>query len=183
MNSLAGHFLIASPHLADPNFVRTVTLLVQHTDEGALGLVLNRPTGKTVKDLWDEIGKVPCENELPVHLGGPVPGPLMALHTNREFSDMEVLPGVFLSTDEESLNVLVANEEPSLKLLAGNAGWGAGQLESEFDAGGWLTLPATSELIFYDGFDLWEKVAKQSGRATLRDMLDLKDMPDDPSVN
>jgi len=91
VESLQGHLLIASPHLADPNFARTVVLMVQHSDQGALGVVLNRPTSKTVKELWKEVGDAPCHTEAPVCLGGPVSGPLMAVHTNQFFAEIDMV--------------------------------------------------------------------------------------------
>ena len=82
MESLEGQLLLASPQLLDPNFVRTVVLLVEHNNMGALGLVLNRPTGKN-RPGSVEAGRRsrPARASNPVHLGGPVPGPLMAIHT------------------------------------------------------------------------------------------------------
>ena len=77
MESLEGQLLVATPQLMDPNFARTLVLLIQHTDEGALGVVVNRPLGKTIQELWREVGSAPCHSRQPIYLGGPVPGPLM----------------------------------------------------------------------------------------------------------
>ncbi len=183
MKSLSAHFLVASPQLQDPNFARTVVLLIEHTEEGALGVVLNRATCKTVRELWDEVGEAPCENEQPVHLGGPVPGPLLAVHTNQFFAESEIAPGVFFAVKKENLDELVLQEGDPLKIFVGHAGWGPGQLENEMQAGGWRTMPATNEYIFFDGADLWEKVSKKIGNSTLKSMLHLKHIPEDPSVN
>ena len=183
MKTLSGHFLVASPQLADPNFVRTVTLLIQHTEQGALGVVLNRPSSKTIQELWQDLGDAPCQIERAVQLGGPVPGPLLAIHTNQFFAEMEILPGVFLASKKDNLDELVLHQDDPLRVYVGNAGWGAGQLESELEAGGWLTMPATSEFVFYEGDDLWEQTARQIGRATLQSMLHLKHIPDDPARN
>ena len=183
MKPLSAHFLIASPQLLDPNFVKSVVLMIQHNDEGALGVIVNRPGEKTVKELWTEVGDAPCENVGPVCLGGPVPGPLLAVHTNQFFAEMEILPGVFLAATKGHLDELMLQEGDPVKVFLGHAGWGPGQLESELEAGAWFTTPASIEHIFYDGTDLWEKVTKTIGAATLQSMLHLKHMPDDPSVN
>src|SRR6516225_8331032 len=97
MESLEGQLLLASPQLMDPNFVRTVLLLVEHNDNGALGLVLNRPTGKTVEELWKQVGEAQCDRKDPIHLGGPVSGPLMAIHTAGGLAEMEIVDGVFFA--------------------------------------------------------------------------------------
>lgn len=183
MKSLQGQLLIASPRLRDPNFAKTVVLLVQHSDQGALGVVLNRPTSKKIKELWKDVGDAPCNNEQPVCLGGPVSGPLMAVHTNQFFAEMEILPGIFFAAKREYLDGLVLQQDDPLKVFFGHAGWGPGQLDSEIRAGGWLTLPATTEYVFYHGEDLWEKVSKQVTRSTLQSMLNLKHVPQDPSMN
>ncbi len=185
MKSLQGHLLIASPQLADPNFARAVVLLIRHTEEGALGVIINRPTGKTVGELWRDVGQSECENPQPVYLGGPVSGPLIALHGTKLLAEITVLPEVFVAASKENLDQLVQGQDHRFKVCVGNAGWSAGQLESEMEAGGWLTLPATAEFVFYDEEDLWERTCKQSGRSILQSMLhlDAKQLPDDPSVN
>ncbi len=183
MESLQGKLLIASPQLLDPNFTKTVVLLIQHSDKGALGVVLNRPTSKKVKELWEEVGDAPCKSEAHVCLGGPVSGPLMAVHTNQFFAEMEIVPGVFLAAKREHLDSLVLQRDDPLRVFFGHAGWGPGQLDNEIQVGGWLTTPASAEFVFYRGEDLWEKVSKQVGQSTLQSMLNLKHFPEDPSVN
>ena len=183
MESLQGKLLIASPQLLDPNFTKTVVLLIQHSDKGALGVVLNRPTSKKVKELWEEVGDAPCKSEANVCLGGPVSGPLMAVHTNQFFADMEIVPGVFFAAKREHLDSLVLQRDDPLRVFFGHAGWGPGQLDNEIQVGGWLTTPASAEHVFYHGEDLWEKVSKQVGQSTLQSMLNLKHFPEDPSVN
>jgi len=183
MKSLEAHLLVASPQLLDPNFVKTVVLLIQHTDQGALGVVINRPTSKTVEELWKEVGDAPCDSRQPVHLGGPVSGPLMAVHTDHSLAEVEILPGVFFAARKENLDQLVLQDGQASKVFIGHAGWGPGQLENEIEVGGWLITPATAEYIFYDGDDLWEEVLEQIGSSTLSSMLDIKHVPEDPSMN
>ncbi len=183
MNSLAAHFLVASPQLADPNFLHTVVLLIQHTEEGALGVVLNRPTTKTVQELWKEIGETPCLTDGSIYLGGPVPGPIMSLHANQFFAEIEVLPGVFFAAKKSHLDELVLQEGDPLRVFLGHAGWGPGQLENELSEGAWQTVPATLEYVFYDGTDLWETVRRQIAGTTLKSILHIKHVPEDPSMN
>jgi len=183
MESLEAHLLVASPELLDSNFVRTVILMVQHNEQGALGLVLNRPTSKLVKELWQEVGQSPCESEEPVHLGGPVSGPLMSVHTDESLAEIEILPGIFFAARKPNLDELVRQHENAYKVFIGHAGWAPGQLENEIAAGGWLVAPATAEFLFYEGDDLWDEVSRQINASTLQSMLNIKHVPEDPSMN
>lgn len=181
MKSLQGHLLIASPQLPNP-FARTVVLLVQHTPEGTLGLVLNRRTDKFVTEIWDQISDQPCEVAHPLDAGGPVPGPLMAVHTDPSLSQIEVLPGVHFSVEKEQLEQLVRKNDQRVRLFVGNAGWAPDQLEGELASKAWLTIPATVDDVFHSGEDLWEIARKRLGDWVLAG-LKLKDQPDDPSLN
>jgi putative transcriptional regulator len=183
MESLEGQLLVASPQLVDPNFARSLVLLIQHSQEGALGVVVNRPLGKTIQELWREVGSAPCHSRQPVYLGGPVPGPLMSLHTKPTLAEAEPTSGVFFAAKKQHLDELVLTEEPAYKVFVGHAGWGAGQLESEFHQGAWRTLPATAEYVFSTDESLWETVFRQLGQAMLKSMLNVKELPPDPTVN
>jgi putative transcriptional regulator len=183
MKSLSGHFLVASPQLGDPNFFRTIVLLIQHTDEGALGVVLNRPTSKRVAELWQEVGEAPCDSDGPVYLGGPVPGPIMSLHTNQFFAELEVVPGIFFAAKKKHLDNLVLHKDDPLRIFLGHAGWGPGQLENELKEGAWQTMPAKAEYIFHPDADLWETVRRELTGSALQSMLKIKHVPNDPSVN
>jgi len=183
MKSLQGHFLVASPYLADPNFVRTVVLLVQHNKEGAFGLVLNRPSDNTIRHLWEQVHAPPCENDQAVHVGGPVSGPLMALHTLGDLSELEIVPGIYFAAERGHLEQLVERGTGKFKLFIGHSGWGAKQLENELEQGAWLTVPATSDYVFLDDDLIWKRITSEIGRDMLRATLKIKEVPDDPSVN
>jgi putative transcriptional regulator len=182
MESLEGQFLLASPKLLDPNFKGTVVLLVEHNDNGALGLVINRPTGKTVRELWRQVGESPCESQEPVHLGGPVSGPVMAIHTAKDLAEMELVSGVFFAAKKQNLDALVRCDE-HFKLFVGNSGWGPGQLEHEIEQGAWKTVPANLEDIFDASDDLWQRLMRRALRGILPEMLRIKHVPLDPSLN
>ncbi len=111
MDSLQGHLLLASEELVDPNFARAVVLLIEHNEQGALGVILNRPTSKTVRELWREVSQVPCESQRPVCLGGPVSGPVMALHTLPALAELEVVAGVYFAAKKQHLDELVSGGE------------------------------------------------------------------------
>ncbi|QDU99186.1 YqgE/AlgH family protein [Lignipirellula cremea] len=181
MESLQACLLVASPKLPDTNFFRSVVLMIQHDEEGAFGVVLNRPTHLTVGQVWSEAAGVACDNDQPVNLGGPVPGPLLALHTWEEQNSGEVLPGLFLATERDQLDALVGQDEHPFRLFTGYSGWGSGQLEDELEAGGWLTTPARKEHLFGDPETLWQQVADAIGQAIL--FPGVTHRPADPGAN
>ena len=183
MRDLTGHLLVASPHLADPNFVKTVVLLIHHSEDGAFGVVLNRPADNTIKDLWEQVGETPCESDRRVNVGGPVSGPLMAVHTNKHLAEMEILPGIYFAAQRNHLEELLLQTASPYRIFVGHSGWGGGQLESELKEGAWLTTPATIEHVFGDDSDLWRKVAQHIGESMLASVLKVKHVPADPSVN
>ena len=184
MNSLQGHFLVASPHLHDTNFAQTVVLIVEHQAGGALGLVVNRVSGRTVEDIWPQISSDPAPSQRPIHLGGPVPGPLSALHGSAHLADTSITAGVFFSSHAQHVHSLLVSDNPPLRLFTGYAGWGAGQLEAEVKVGGWHLVQSTPEAIFADDVsDLWQRQLHRVGESLLRDTLRLDELPDDPSVN
>jgi len=182
MESLEGQLLLASPQLLDPNFVRTVVLLVEHNDMGALGLVINRPTGKTIQELWKQVGEAACASQEPVHLGGPVSGPLMAIHTVDGLAEMEIAEGVFFSAKKQNLDELVRRDN-RFKVFVGHSGWGPGQLESEIEQGAWRAVPAKLEDVFDASDDLWQRLMQRAVAGVLPEMLGIKHVPIDPSLN
>jgi putative transcriptional regulator len=183
--SLMGHLLIASPKLRDPNFFKAVVLLVQHDEQGSLGLVLNRPTDVSVRSAWKQLSQTPCEIDGSIHQGGPCEGVLMALHTDLEASEIEVLDGVHFSTTKDAIEHLVSHGGGGgkVRLFVGYAGWAPGQLESELSAGGWLTIPATFERVFGTKDGAWDVLMRTLDRQSLQQYMDPKIVPDDPTVN
>ena len=183
MESLQGHLLIAAPSLKDGNFFKSVVLLVQHNEQGALGLVLNQPLDVTIQDAWSQVSENPCNAEGPLHQGGPCPGPLMVAHTDPTASDLEVCDGVYFSTDKHTIENLVGQSAGPLKFFVNYAGWGPGQLESEIERGGWLSTPAARGEIFRNDDELWSVALRLASRRARLSGIDPKLIPDDPSVN
>ena len=94
MNSLKGHLLIATPQLLTPVFSRSVILMLEHSEEGAMGVIINQPLNTTITALSGKIFEEDFEWEKPLSLGGPVPGPLIVLHAIVDLADQEIIPGV-----------------------------------------------------------------------------------------
>ena len=130
MNFLEGQLLVAASALRT-NFFHTVVLLIRHNEEGAFGLVLNRDTETELREVWKQISSDDCPSDDTVRVGGPIQGPLMALHRNRDLCDVEALPGVFFTASREKLEQLVRSGEPTSRFYVGYAGWAQGQLESK----------------------------------------------------
>ena len=184
MSSLQGKLLIASPHLSDPNFARSVVLMIEHHDEGALGVVINRESQVSVGAIWEQLNDSKCDCQVCMSLGGPVQGPLIALHGHPQFSESEIVPGVYLATGREYLADLINQDLQPLRVFTGYAGWGAGQLESEIQAGGWLTHCGSAVHVFSDDLtSLWQAVLRSSGQGFLRDTLGISTFPGDAGLN
>ncbi|MEA1950023.1 MAG: YqgE/AlgH family protein [Planctomycetota bacterium] len=183
MKSLAGQLLLATPRLPDENFYRSVVLMIEHTEDGALGVVLNRLADRSVEELWSEVSDVECRGHRPLNLGGPVSGPLMAVHTDKDSSELEIMPGLYLAAQKANLDHLVQQEQHRCRIFLGHSGWGGGQLEEELKQGAWHVTPATLEAIFHAEDDLWETVAKQISDSVLLESLKIKNVPSDPSMN
>ncbi len=183
METLDGHFLAASPQMTDPNFDKSVILMVQHDEHGAFGLVLNRPSNLNIQEVWRQVGEDPCERQGVFRLGGPIKGPLMALHRRASASEKEVIPGVYFSAEKDSLRKVVASADEDLLLFSGYSGWGEGQLDGEMAAGAWMALRATRDFVFGCSDDLWRKVAKVISDRVIFAGCDIRHVPDDPSLN
>jgi putative transcriptional regulator len=154
--NLTNQFLIAMPSMADPTFSGTVVYLCDHSERGALGLVINRPTDIDLKALFTRIDlKLEIEPllHLPVYFGGPVQTERgFVLHepvANPYTSSMSVPGGLDMTTSKDVLEAVALGNGPAKFLLTlGHAGWGAGQLEEEISHNGWLTVEADPSIVF-----------------------------------
>lgn len=183
MKSLQGRFLIASPHLGDSNFYRSVVLIAQHDRDGAFGVVLNRPLDQTVHDVWELHDETPCGIDACLYVGGPVNSPLIALHNSRAHSDEEILDGVHLTTRPELLDVLVRNPPDHFRVFTGYSGWSSGQLDAELEVGGWLQADASAEDVFADADSIWSRLTRRINLDIVAGSMKSRFVPDDASMN
>lgn len=185
MDSLIGKLLLASPVMGDPTFERAVILLIEHSDDGAMGLILNHPTTTTVDEVWDQISILPCPVDESLRKGGPCEGPLMVLHTSEEDADVYVCDGIGFSTQVHTVTRVIEQQKSPMTFFVGYAGWGPGQLENELDTGSWIVTQATPEVIFDHDTDdsLWLRTMTRVDRAIAALAMNPKIMPHDPSMN
>jgi putative transcriptional regulator len=178
--------LVAALALRDPNFHRSVVLIVKHSEDGTLGLILNRPSGTKIAEIWGQVSSTPCHVNQPIHTGGPIQGPLMALHSTPAWAEIEVVPGVYFTAARESLEQIVSAAGPAMphstKFFVGYSGWGPGQLEAELDGGAWLTIAASDQHVF-QGDDPWQSLTRLIGGSQLLSSLGIKHVPSDPRLN
>jgi putative transcriptional regulator len=179
VESLAGKLLISSPSLVDPNFRRTVVLMTHHDDEGAVGLVLSRPSDLRIDEAVPDLGELPYADEV-VYLGGPVQ------------PEAVVVLAELTEAPEESAAIvghviyMPPNTDPAelrasrVRVFAGYSGWGPGQLEQELEEPAWIVAEAEPTDVFAsDPDDLWRRVLhRKGGKFTL-----IATMPYDPSLN
>lgn len=163
-NSLRGQLLVSGRHLRDPNFYRSVVLMLEDTDESSMGLVINRPSSIAVDAAMENLESTPASKD-PIFSGGPVEtSALFILHNCPELGDQDeqVCTGVFVTGSNESFEALIANDKNCLescgfRIYCGYAGWGTGQLAEELSRGDWHIIPAESELVFGDDpYHIWE---------------------------
>jgi putative transcriptional regulator len=177
--TFTNHLLIAMPSLSDPNFSHTVTLICEHTDKGALGIVLNKPLPMRLCDVLSQMKLEPLDDNIgsqPVLRGGPV-------HTDRGFvlhrpggewdSTHKVSELIQVTTSRDVLAAMARGEGPSDAFIAlGYAGWDPGQLEREIRDNAWLAVPATSNLVFELPFEQrweasWQTLGVEVGKISL----------------
>jgi putative transcriptional regulator len=178
--SLTGQLLVASPGLLDPNFRRTVVLVTEHNEEGAAGLVLNRPTDAEVSDVVPQLETLVDDGEL-IYMGGPVqPNGVLVLGEFLDPADAAVplfgsLGFPSLETPEEVVPLTTRR-----RIFAGYAGWGSGQLEDELAREDWILEEAENDDAFTEApGELWADVLRRKGG--IYELV--ARMPEDPSVN
>lgn len=171
--NLTNHFLIAMPNMADPRFAKSLTFICEHNEQGALGVVVNRPTDMTLEALFEQI-EIPLENQavrkIPVYFGGPVQvdrGFVLHRPIGGWQSTLSINGEVGLTTSKDILQALSQGDGPgpdNVLVSLGYAGWAPGQLDAEMQANGWLSVPADTNLVFDSDFDAkWQRALAKLG--------------------
>ncbi len=180
MHSLKGHLLISGGGLLDQNFRHTVVLIGEHNDDGAVGVVLNRPLEVPVEEAVPALSELTAPGEA-LFRGGPVEpnqAVLLAEVADPAVLDVPVLGSVGFLTGDVSPHI--RKDLRRARVYVGHAGWGAGQLEAELEDGSWIVEEATAEDIFTNEPDaLWRRVLERKGP----DYAAIARIPFDPSMN
>lgn len=153
--NLTGQLLVATPELDNSSFAETVIYMIEHNENGAMGLVINRPMAKgPIADLLKGLGAESegAKGEIIIHVGGPVePGKAFVLHSD-DYTDegtKSLRDGLAVTTDAKVVRALGSGKGPGQSIFVlGYAGWAPGQLEAEIKAGGWFSIPADKKIIF-----------------------------------
>ncbi|MFT7617127.1 MAG: putative transcriptional regulator [Planctomycetota bacterium] len=184
VDSLIGKVLVAGPSLQDPNFQRTVIVICEHNDEGALGIVYNRPSPITVSEALPPLANSMLAGSR-LFMGGPVQTEqIFVIHDDEEAGGDEISPGLFYGGEPQLLDHLIerlrAGDNIGMRLFAGYSGWGAGQLEFEMSHGAWIVAPSDKgQILGSEGQNKWRQALLDlGGRYAI-----LADAPIDPGLN
>lgn len=179
---LRGKLLVAAPSLVGNAFEKTVVLVLQHNSGGTFGVVLNRPADEAMLSEWEAVtGRDPI-NRCCVH-GGPVGGPVFAIHQQQVIGEVAMPCGLYVSADSELLQKLMEQDDDRYRIVFGIASWSIGQLDSEIDSGIWLPLNARADDVFDDPNWMWEKSLRRYGDQVMLDVLGITCLPDNPNWN
>ncbi len=179
-----GVFLVAAPTLRDPNFRQTVVLLCEHGNEGALGVVVNRPTAMHLSEALPQIPILEAQRHV-LFSGGPVqPNQVLVLYrlTERPSESHHVFDGVYLGGDVQMVERLLTDShvDNPFRAYIGYSGWAPGQLENEMKTGSWITIPADPAVVFdKDPSQIWPDILRSLGGPYRL----YAEMPPDPSLN
>lgn len=157
--SLAGYLMVASTGIHEPVFARSVCIIVEHTRERSVGIMLNRRLSIKTDGLWNDLleGEGVSVNPASyINFGGPLDGPLLAIHDHEQLAEGGNNQGIFLSAQTETLKKLALATPAHCRLFVGNIVWGASKLEKEIVNGDWHVLPAIPELVFCDEQTMWQ---------------------------
>lgn len=179
-SGLSGTLLIAHPTLQDPNFKHTVVLLSMHTEEdGALGVVLNRPLNKSLGDVQTQ-STSSLLKDIPIYQGGPVEADRMILAAWKWIEAESVFRLYFGLTEDRLEEMVLTDPDIEARGFLGYSGWGEGQLEGEIAEDSWMVSPIDGgALQSVDGDELWRSILGK----TSPEIGFMADFPDDPSVN
>jgi len=187
-NSFVGKLLVAVPQMpAGTPYSRAVVLVLQDSKEGVFGILLNRPATPEMLMAWQQVAGKPTFAAEKLVSGGPVQGPILALHREQELAEVEIKGGLFVSVQQEAIDQLsqmeLFDDELPFRIVLGAVSWAPGQLEGEIDDGAWLLIDGEPDSAFSDTATLWERSVRRYGAELIRNLTGIADFPDDPLLN
>jgi len=185
-SDLVGKLLVTSPKVPRGFAMsETVVLVLQQNEDGVFGVVVNRPAPEEALDAWQEVSG--AVNRQPLVAGGPVSGPVLALHQQRELAEMEFHGGLYVSVQKEAIARLgqsdSVNSTLPYRIVLGAVNWNGVSLASEIEAGLWTVMDGDPNLIFGNPSEMWFKCARICGRRTLSWVTGVNGFPRNPLLN
>lgn len=184
--SLAGRLLIAAPCVQDPVFCRSVCIVVEHSTEQTIGIMLNRRLAVDSNAFLEQLldGAESTESSISyVNFGGPQNGPVLAIHDNQQLAEGGNSQGVYLSAQTDTLKKLAITTPEHCRLFVGHAVWQVSQLETEIINGDWHILPAVPELVFADEHIMWARGIQTVGNDIVQAATGLASNMAQPDLN
>ena len=184
MNTCQGRALVASPYLSDPHFMRSVVYILRHDEQGAFGLVLNRPLNLSVGALLEELTDYNLENSDPVFYGGPVDGLVMMMQV--VMGDPDHNNAVLVASDRDRISEIFHQKgflSCQFRLFDGYSGWGPQQLDDELSEGSWMIWDILPDQLFTSPDQLWQLAVREIGRDIIAMGIAGSELPQDPSNN
>lgn len=184
--NLSGHLLVASPDWQHEFFGRAVCLVVHHSAQGAIGVVLNRHLAMPTSELLQKLaGDEPVRRSAAIHFGGPQAGPVVAVHDRADLAEFTSAKGVYLAAQIQNLRQLVvsSDSDTQVKIMIGQADWGAGELDLQFAEGKWLPLPASPQLVFADDSEMWHRAMHGVGDMLVTSLVGARICPEHVLTN
>jgi putative transcriptional regulator len=174
--------LVASPNIHQTPFQKTVVYVLQHNRSGTFGVVLNRPANQKIKRTWQQLSGANF-GESSIVQGGPIGGPVFAIHSEASLGEMEMPGGIFVSAETAKINELSRLDESTYRIVFGVAGWQAGQLDAEINNGKWLKLSAEPQHVFDEPELMWENFVRSYGREVFCDVVGIQKLPKNVWLN
>jgi len=183
--NLAGHLLVASPDWQHEHYGRSVCLVVHHSSQRAIGVVLNRHLSMPAGELWQQLTGDKSVRTAAINFGGPQAGPVVAVHDRRDLAEFTSAEGVYFTAQIQNLKQLAASpiDEGQVKIIVGQADWGSGELDRQFAEGKWLPLPVSSGLVFADDSEMWARAMHRVGDLVVATMIGARVRPADVLTN
>lgn len=185
--SLAGCLLAAHVDMEDPLFRNGVCLIVEHTEKGTVGIMLNRPLAMDPTPVWKTLFQSESSegNALSGHFnfGGPENGPIVAIHSDSTLAEGGNSQGVYVSAQAESLQKLATTAPEHLRWFIGHAQWGRSELEREIVAGKWYVVPAIPQIVFADESQMWPTAIRFEANSVIATFPGVDHFPPHPGWN
>lgn len=177
-----GNFLIASPALHGSPLEKAVVFVLQNNSAGTFGVVLNRPADSRLTTSWREATGLNFATSTVVN-GGPIGGPVLALHPEKSLGEVEICEGLSLSIDSEAIKLLAGQNEFPYRIVLGIVGWKPGQLDLEMGEGLWYPFEADPIHIFDDPLTMWQVFIRNYGLKIISQWVGDRMIPESPSNN